>query len=46
VEAYAAERPDEAEAQAMRARIHGWRKLYLAEGRRVMGFGLYLFGKR
>lgn len=45
VEAYAAERPDDAEAQAMRARIQGWRKLYLAEGRRVMGFGLYLFGK-
>jgi SAM-dependent methyltransferase len=45
VEAYAAERPDDAEAQAMRARIQAWRKLYLAEGRRVMGFGLYLFGK-
>jgi SAM-dependent methyltransferase len=45
VEAYAADRPDDAEAQAMRARIAAWRKLYLAEGRRVMGFGLYLFGK-
>jgi len=45
VETYAAERPDDAEAQAMRARIQGWRRLYLAEGRRVMGFGLYLFGK-
>jgi ubiquinone/menaquinone biosynthesis C-methylase UbiE len=45
VEAYAAERPDDAEAQAMRARIQAWRRLYLAEGRRVMGFGLYLFRK-
>jgi SAM-dependent methyltransferase len=45
VEAYAAANPSDAEAQAMRARIAGWRKLYLAEGRRVMGFGLYLFGK-
>lgn len=46
VEAYAAANPGDAEAQAMRARIQGWRRLYLAEGRRVMGFGLYLFGKR
>jgi ubiquinone/menaquinone biosynthesis C-methylase UbiE len=45
VETYAAERPDDPEAQAMRARIQGWRRLYLAEGRAVMGFGLYLFGK-
>jgi len=45
VEAYAAARPNDAEAQAMRARIAGWRKLYLAEGREVLGFGLYLFGK-
>ena len=45
VEAYAAGRPDDAEAQGMRARIAGWRRLYLTEGRRVMGFGLYLFGK-
>jgi SAM-dependent methyltransferase len=45
VEAYAAERPDDAEAQGMRARIQAWRRLYLAEGRQVMGFGLYLFGK-
>jgi ubiquinone/menaquinone biosynthesis C-methylase UbiE len=44
VETHAAAHPDDAEAQAMRARIAGWRKLYLAEGRRVMGFGLYLFG--
>jgi SAM-dependent methyltransferase len=43
VETYAAERPDDEEAQAMRARIAGWRRLYLAEGRDVMGFGLYLF---
>jgi ubiquinone/menaquinone biosynthesis C-methylase UbiE len=45
VEAYAAGRPDDAEAQAMRARIMGWRRVYLAEGRNVLGFGLYLFGK-
>lgn len=45
VEAYAAARPDDEEAQAMRARIAGWRKTYLGEGREVMGFGLYLFGK-
>jgi SAM-dependent methyltransferase len=45
VETYAASNPEEPEAQAMRARIQGWRKLYLAEGRRVMGFGLYLFAK-
>ena len=45
VATYAAERPDDPEAQGMRARIAGWRKLYLAEGRRVMGFGMYLFGK-
>lgn len=45
VETYAAERPDDAEAQAMRARIKGWRRVYLAEGRDVLGFGLYLFGK-
>jgi ubiquinone/menaquinone biosynthesis C-methylase UbiE len=45
VETHAAERPDDPEAQALRARVQGWRKLYLAEGRRVMGFGLYLFGK-
>ena len=45
VEAYAAANPGDAEAQAMRARIQGWRTLYLAEGRRVMGFGMYLFGK-
>ncbi len=45
VEAYAAANPGDAEAQGMRARIAGWRRLYLAEGRRVMGFGLYLFRK-
>jgi ubiquinone/menaquinone biosynthesis C-methylase UbiE len=45
VEVYAADRPEDPEADAMRARIQGWRRLYLAEGRRVMGFGLYLFGK-
>jgi SAM-dependent methyltransferase len=45
VEAYAAASPGDPEAQAMQARIQGWRRLYLAEGRRVMGFGLYLFAK-
>lgn len=45
VETYAAGNPDDPEAQAMRQRIAGWRRMYLAEGREVMGFGLYLFGK-
>ena len=45
VEGYAADNLKDPEAQAMRARIGAWRKLYLTEGRRVMGFGLYLFGK-
>ena len=45
VETYASEYPDDPEAQAMRQRIAGWRKMYLAEGRDVMGFGLYLFSK-
>ena len=45
VEIYAAAHPGDPEAQMMRARIAGWRKMYLTEGRRVMGFGLYLFGK-
>ena len=45
VETYAAQHPDDGEAQAMRARIKGWRRVYLGEGREVMGFGLYLFGK-
>ncbi len=45
VETYAAQHPDDSEARAMRQRIAGWRKMYLAEGREVMGFGLYLFGK-
>ena len=45
IEAYAAGNPDAPEAAAMRARIAGWRQLYLAEGRDVMGFGLYLFAK-
>lgn len=45
VEAHAAANPGDVEAQAMRARIQVWRKLYLAEGRRAMGFGLYLFAK-
>jgi hypothetical protein len=45
VETYAAEHPDDPDARGMQARIQGWRRLYLTEGRRVMGFGLYLFGK-
>jgi ubiquinone/menaquinone biosynthesis C-methylase UbiE len=45
VEAYAQAHPDAPEAPAMRARIAGWRRLYLAEGRDTLGFGLYLFAK-
>jgi ubiquinone/menaquinone biosynthesis C-methylase UbiE len=45
VEAYAAAHPDAPEAAVMRARIAGWRQLYLAEGRDTLGFGLYLFAK-
>jgi ubiquinone/menaquinone biosynthesis C-methylase UbiE len=45
VEAHAAANPDDPAAQAMRQRIAGWRRLYLAEGRDTMGFGLYLFGR-
>jgi ubiquinone/menaquinone biosynthesis C-methylase UbiE len=45
IEGYAAVHPDAPEAPAMRARIAGWRQLYLAEGRETMGFGMYLFAK-
>ena len=45
VESYAAEVPGDPDAQAMRARVAGWRKLYLTEGRETLGFGLYLFRK-
>lgn len=45
VEAYAAAHPQDAGAQAMRARIAGWRRIYLNEGRDTLGFGLYLFAK-
>jgi ubiquinone/menaquinone biosynthesis C-methylase UbiE len=43
VEAYALEHQDAPEAAAMRARIAGWRQVYLGEGRDTLGFGLYLF---
>ena len=43
VETYARDKADSAEAAAMRARIAGWRKVYLDEGRDTLGFGLYLF---
>lgn len=45
LELYAIARPDDADAEPMRNRARGWRDLYLAEARDVMGFGLYLFGK-
>jgi hypothetical protein len=45
VERYALENAGSPEAAAMRARIAGWRKVYLGEGRDTLGFGLYLFGK-
>ncbi len=44
VEAHAEANPGP-EAAEMRARIAGWRRLYLAEGRETLGFGLYLFSK-
>ena len=43
VDTYAASNPADPEAAAMRQRIAAWRRLYLAEGRDAMGFGLYLF---
>jgi SAM-dependent methyltransferase len=43
VEAYADANGGDPEAQAMRQRIAGWRRIYLAEGRETLGFGLYLF---
>jgi SAM-dependent methyltransferase len=45
VEAYAAANPGDEGAQLMRRQIAGWRRMYLAEGRETLGFGLYLFGK-
>ena len=44
VESYALAHAGAPEAAAMRARIAGWRQIYLAEGRDTLGFGLYLFG--
>ncbi|MDB5460194.1 MAG: methyltransferase [Caulobacteraceae bacterium] len=43
VESYAQKHAAAPEAAAMRARISGWRQIYLAEGRDTLGFGLYLF---
>ena len=45
VEAYAAGHKGDPAAEAMRQRIVAWRRLYLAEGRDTLGFGLYLFAK-
>ncbi len=44
VEAFAQSHADDPGAAAMRQRISGWRRMYLAEGRETLGFGLYLFG--
>jgi ubiquinone/menaquinone biosynthesis C-methylase UbiE len=45
VEAFAEAHAEDPGAAAMRQRIAGWRRMYLAEGRATLGFGLYLFGK-
>jgi SAM-dependent methyltransferase len=45
VEAHALANPNDPAAATMRKTIAGWRRLYLAEGRDTMGFGLYLFAK-
>ena len=45
VEAYAEANAATPGAAEMRARIGGWRRMYLTEGRDTLGFGLYLFGK-
>ena len=45
VETFAQSHADDPGAAAMRQRIAGWRRMYLAEGRETLGFGLYLFGK-
>jgi ubiquinone/menaquinone biosynthesis C-methylase UbiE len=45
VEGFAAAHAGDPAAAAMRQRIAGWRRMYLAEGRDTLGFGLYLFGK-
>jgi SAM-dependent methyltransferase len=45
VEMHAQANPDDPAAAAMRQTIAGWRRMYLAEGRDTMGFGLYLFAK-
>lgn len=45
VETFAAQNADDSDAEAMRQRVRGWRKLYLTEGRETLGFGLYLFAK-
>lgn len=45
VEAYVRDHPADPDAPALKARVDGWRRLYLAEARDAMGFGLYLFRK-
>jgi SAM-dependent methyltransferase len=43
IERYALTHPEDPDVPAMRERIRAWRRLYLAEGRETLGFGLYLF---
>lgn len=43
VEVYAAERPEDEQAQRWLARARGWRDAYLHWGRATLGFGAYLF---
>ena len=45
IERFAAEHPDDADHDAMLARIRPWRDAYLRWGRATLGFGVYGFGK-
>lgn len=45
MERYCRETKDDPDVPAMLERAHRWRDLYLAHGRNVLGFGLYLFSK-
>ncbi|MBU6413649.1 MAG: methyltransferase domain-containing protein [Planctomycetes bacterium] len=44
IEEFLAMNPDDPEAEAMRKRCRDWSRLYMEEGRGVLGFGVYLVG--
>ncbi len=46
MERYLRENPEDPDADAMAARIRGWRDAYLRFGRETLGFGVYVFMKR